>query len=61
MAKRWLADAIMVREKDHARGLHNLASDTQSAIDRALDAGKVTEKDLLAAGREAAARLRAGR
>lgn len=49
----WLPEAIRLVELDRAAGLPNMASDMQANIDAAIEDGRITELELLAAGREA--------
>jgi hypothetical protein len=49
----WLPEAIRLVELDRAAGLPNMASDIQEGIDAAIDDGRITEPELLAAAREA--------
>jgi len=54
---KWLTGAIVQVERDRAAGLHGMASDMQKAIDASVEDGRVSEAELLAAGRAAALRL----
>jgi hypothetical protein len=57
MNNEWLVAAIVAVERHHAAGLPTSAGWMQAAIDAAIEEGRVTERELLEAGRLAAAEL----